>query len=488
MDPNSPHAVEVCLRLIGRLPQAAVIQPEHALRWVERTLKIDPERIEWHIARAGGIGGSEAGGILSWAGEGFNARESAHRLGLRKLLRLAPDAPNFDTGRGHKLEPYIRSIYEERLTRDGHQWRRRDDLRSKVEGGTHPDFPCMRASLDGLYEIDGAIVIPDFKAPSEDSLTSYMQHGDYHDYRAQLNHYAFVAAGRGVHIDALQLAFFDYRRVSTEGVRICPIEVDPDLQQRMAQAATAFWQDHVMQGIAPADDRERVLAHPDVPQEVEEAAVRAVNAKMLADRFEETYETERGKVARWVHVTGRLGDGMLPLGSFSPGARGLLEVRSKPVLDLDAAVARLRQLGMGDNAIEDLRLPPNDGDKDKLRAAYSKALSALRSVATAIQTSTVDEGTLLDIRAALAAVPGKEKSGFDPVRVTEALVSFGEVPYHFSTERVAGTLPRGKAQDVLERKDLVAVLGDELLVSLVPCMQEAEELNDELPAGPTPGR
>ena len=486
MDPTRPDAVETCLRLIGKLPQAAVIKPEDALRWVRRTLAIDAERIEWHIARAGGIGGSEAGAILSWSGEGFNARESAHRLGLRKLLRLPPDPANFDTGRGHYLEPHIRGVYEERLTREGHAWSRRDDLRKLVETGPHPGMRCMRASLDGLYEIDGSLVITDFKAPSEDSLVSYMEHGDYHDYRAQLNHYAFVAAGRGVKIDGLQLAFYDYRRVSTEGVRICPIEIDLDLQRRLATAASAFWQDHVMQGKAPADERERVLAHADVPDEVEAAAIKAVNAKMLADRFGEVYEKERTKVSQWVSATGRIGDGMLPLGSFSEGGRGLLEVRSKTVVDTERAVERLRQLGMHDDDIEGLRLPPSV-DKEKLAKGYMAALAALRSVATAIAAGSA-ETALLDVQAALAAVPGKEKSGFDPDRLSEALVSFGEVPYHFSTERVAGTLPRGKSQDVLERKEIVGVLGDGLLDSLVPCMQEAEELHEEYPAGPTPGR
>lgn len=487
MDKNLPDAVTECLNRIGRLPHAAVIRPDDARRWVRRTMSIDAERIEWHIARAGGIGGSEAGAMIAWAFGGMNARETAERLALRKLLVIPPDAPNFDTGRGNYLEPHIRAVYEEKLTRQGRDWRRRDDLRSIIEAGPHPEMPWMRASLDGLYEIDGAIVLPDFKAPSEDTLDGYMRHHDYDDYRAQLNHYALVAEGRGVRIDKLELAFYDYRRVSVEGVRICPVALDRDLQDRLAQACDTFWNHHVAHGIVPREDRERVLGHRDVPVEVEAAARRAVDCKILADQFGASYEEARGKVARWVSTTGRLRDGMLPLGSMTEDASGFLEMRAKTVIDLDAAVARLRDLGMPEHEVDGLRLPPAL-DSAKAAACYQSAIDLLSRVASGQENWVVDETLGQDIRNLLASVPGREKSGFDPVRVEAALVSFGEVPYIFHVERVAGTLPRGKSQDLLERKEILSFLGDGFLDSLVACKQVAEELHEESPSGPTPGR
>lgn len=68
--------------LIDRLPQRQAIKDEHADRWLERTLRTAVERMElehgegnatvsdvhrhvfWHVRRASGIGGSEAGTVL----------------------------------------------------------------------------------------------------------------------------------------------------------------------------------------------------------------------------------------------------------------------------------------------------------------------------------------------------------------------------------------------------------------------------------------
>ena len=94
------------------------------------------------------------------------SRETAERLGKRKLLTIPPDVGNFDMLRGAYMEDFVRHMYEERLTLDGRDWRVRNDLVKVVQSGPHPDMPWMRASLDGLYEIDGVLVIPDFKAPS----------------------------------------------------------------------------------------------------------------------------------------------------------------------------------------------------------------------------------------------------------------------------------------------------------------------------------
>ena len=485
METRENGAVEECLRRIGRLPHAAAIRPEDAIRWVRLTLSIDPERVHWHIARAGGVGGSEAGAMLSWAyGEG-SAREGAERLARRKLLMLPPDAGNFDTMRGVYLEPFVRQVYEERMTRDGRDWRRRDDLRAHVEAGTHPEMPWMRASLDGLYEVDGVLTIPDFKAPSEDSLQGMIRHGDYDEYRAQLNHYALVARGRGVEIGALDLVLFDYRRVATEGARICPVEVDPDMQDRLGRASSRFWS-CVAGGELPEAPRERVLAHPGIPPEIEDAARRALHAKVLMDGFGDAFEENRGKVTRWVSKAGRLNGGMLPLGSLAEGARGLLEVRGKPGLDVGAAVGRLADLGMDAAAMDGLRRP-DSYDPKKLGASCAAMSALLRRAAEALPDDEAGLALAAEIEGVLKAAPLKERGAYDPDSVKEALASFGEIPDNFTVEAVSANLPRGNSQDLLEFKEVVGARGTELMEDLVPCMQ-GEDKSQKSPEGPSPGR
>jgi predicted phage-related endonuclease len=471
------------MALIARLPHAGRIAEADAARWTRRTLAMDPERIRWHVARAGGVGGSEVTSLLVWAfGEG-TARESAERLGKRKLLMLPPDSPNEDTARGNFLEPFVREVYEKRLTREGRNWRRREDLRSIVEAGPHPDMPWLRASLDGLYEIDGKLVLPDFKAPSESSLDGYLRHGDYDDYRAQLNHYHAVASARGVQVDALHLVFFDYRRAGTEGVAVRDIAIDLEMQSRIAAAADDFWNGYVVNGLVPRGDRERLLRHPDVPRDVEEAAARAVSAKIVLERATDIFEDSRKIVTRWVEGAGRLGDGVLPLGSFAEDARGFLEVRGKETFDIERAVARLLELGRSPEEVEELRGEP--GYDSKKLAATWEALQAAGKAA--LEADVLPADVSKKLAKALGRSVGKETGDYDEELVRSALESLGELPHDFVVECVSTNLPRGKAPDLLERKEIVGSAAEALIDSLVPCEHGAEESHEEIPAGPLPG-
>jgi predicted phage-related endonuclease len=258
---GSPDDMETLVRdhleAISRLPQATVLLPENVSRWLADTLRIDPERVEWHIQRAGGFGGSEAGLLLEWAtrndprpivGTGWG---TPTRLVRQKLLMLAPDAPGVDARRGIALEPIIAQMFEDTLAREGRVWTRRDDLKRIVESGGHPAMPWMRASLDGFYEIDGKLWIIDFKAPSETSLEKHREKLSM-GYVAQLNHYAMVARGFMVKVDGLALAMFDYRRFGEEPLAIFDVRPDLDLQHRIAEGGRSLWHEHVLTGRVPA--------------------------------------------------------------------------------------------------------------------------------------------------------------------------------------------------------------------------------------------
>ena len=245
------------LKTISQLPQAAMLLPENVSRWLADTMRIDPDRVGWHIQRAGGFGGSEAGLLLEWAtrndpnpivntGWGTPAR-----LVRQKLLMLAPDAPGLDARRGIALEPVIAQMFEDALAREGRVSTRREDLRYIVESRGHPSMPWMRASLDGLYEIDGKLWIVDFKAPSETSLEKHREKLSI-GYIAQLNHYAMVARGLGIAVDNLALVMFDYRRFAEKPINIFEVQFDLELQRRIAEGGRSLWHDYVLAGRVPA--------------------------------------------------------------------------------------------------------------------------------------------------------------------------------------------------------------------------------------------
>lgn len=480
-----PSIVEECLTRIGRLPNAGVISEQHALQWVKRTLEVDPERIFWHIKRAGGIGGSESGALVAWQFNDHQSREGAERLAHRKLLMLPPSRQNDDTGRGSFLEPHIQSVYEGRLTKLGHTWQRRTDIQDLIEAAPHPKYPWLRASLDGVYEIDGEIAIVDFKAPSEDSLQSFVRHMNFDDYRIQLNHYALVAEGHGVTIDNLFLCLYDYRCVWSQGVRSFPIEISRDVQERIISATSSFWNGHIMQGSIPEATRRQTLGGA-IPDVIEETARRAIIHKMIADRATKAYQDAQDRIANWITKTGvPLGEGMLPLGSFAEGTQGFLEVRTKSVLDVRAAVGRLTDLGVSPDELESLR-KPDDYKADKLNASYDSLLSLLKQTLAAMEADEVSPDLMAELSDAVAAAPVKEKGDFDPDKLTSKLEELGESAYIYMVGKISSGLPRGKHRDVLERRSMVGAEMENLVSILVTC-NEANDIDcTQAPPGPSP--
>lgn len=257
--------------LLRSLPQAKVIDDETRAKWLDDTLRVEPERVEWHIERASGFGGSEAGLLLEWAtrnesnpvvGTGWGTVE---RLVRQKLLQLAPDAPGVDARRGIALEPVVNALFEESLTKHGRTWTRRDDVKAQIEHAPHPRMPWLRASLDGVYEIDGDICIVDFKAPSEASLDKHKERLST-GYIAQLNHYALVAHGHGVRVGRLMLAMLDYRRFGEEPIAFFPVENSAYLQTRVAEGGRSLWHDHVLTGMVPAPRAARSETSPELAE------------------------------------------------------------------------------------------------------------------------------------------------------------------------------------------------------------------------------
>lgn len=445
------------LDLIGTLPQAHLLDRETAELWIARTMRIDPERIEWHIARAGGIGGSEAGTLLADHFGVINSRSTSTRLAKGKLLLLPPDRSNDDMSRGAYLEDHIQGVFERRLTELGHDWTRREDLQKKVEAASHPEYPYLRASLDGVYEIDRKIYIVDFKAPSETSLDAYRKYRNFHDYEAQLNHYDLVAEGNGIAVDGLLLAMYDYRKVASVGVKIFDIPRDFELKSQIIEAASHFWNSYVMQGLVPDEDARVLLTLEDgIPDDIQALARKTVLNKIIADRATEEYEEGREAIAEWVSRTGDLGNrGLLPLGTFSNREEdGLLEVKASEVLDVERAVERLRDLGMDEDDLEAMRLP-SKYDNKKVVAVFDEMRRKLEELSEA-HAFGHDVGDILEeIQELQNSAPEKEKGDYNAEKLIDALDTRGENSYEFLIERISSGLPRKRRQDLAELRERV---------------------------------
>lgn len=432
---------------IRGLPQAAVIDPKNAARWIDRVLVIDPERAAWHVERAGGFGGSEIGGLVASRAGDYHPFSSAAEVIRRKLLVIPPDEHTDDTRRGTELESFVISLFERHLREAGVAFRTRPDLKALIQSAPHPKYPWLRASLDEVYEIDGGVYIVDAKAPTEEVLEGYKKYEDFDDYRYQLHHYRLAAEGKGVHVDGLILAMYEYRRNA-----VIPFHVphDPALDAQIVDAGDHYWSAHVLAGVTPEyEGRVTAVADDGVPADVEGAAREWIGWKMASDHAALKASEARGYVERWVSKTGELGDAVLPLA-------GLMQVRAKPEYDREAMADRLRQLGWDAERIERMR-GASKFDPKKLPGAYEALLRASRAVVGAVTENGDIAGAVQALAAALETAPIKEKGEFEIAILCEALVSCKEIPQRFLHEKLSSALPRSKAfaVELAERREEV---------------------------------
>jgi predicted phage-related endonuclease len=444
---------------IGRLPQAGVLKTSNVHKWVERTLFVDGPRIKWHIARAGGFGGSEAGTLVSWAFKEFHARNTVDRLIKNKLLILPPDMSNADTARGSYLERFVEKVFTETLTRNGHTFKQRRDIMALVQKGPHPQYPWLRASLDGVYEIDGKIYIIDFKAPSQDTLASYVKYQDFNDYIAQLNHYKLVAEGRKVHIDGMKLAMLDYKNIATIGCHIFDIENSPTMKKQIIEVSSHLWNEYVLKGLVPESEKAPIVKmETGVPKELEKIARETVMYKLVAEEATMKYEEGRETIGRWVQHVGKVGNGVLKL-ARADGVNefdGYLNIKSKG-LNLEHAELRLKELGYTDEQLDAMR-EPGKYEASKLPENYKEAFGTMEDIAEYIK----DGIEISDIERLLKEKIEKlqkfkiSKGPLIPELVIKALEDCNEVVDNLITENITASLPRGnKLLELDERKEIL---------------------------------
>lgn len=442
------------LSRVEALPQASHIDRSTALKWLRGTLRVDAPRVEWHLRRAGGFGGSDIGALIASYEGRHNVFSSAREIVRSKLLLGIPDGETDDTRRGTELESHIRSVFERRLVRNGHRWARRDDLKNMLQDGPHPRYRWHLSSPDEIYEIDGLLCVVDFKAPTQDVLDSYRKYGGFDNYIYQTHHYAEGAIAKGARIDRLILAMYDYKR---NDVEIFDVEMQQAVFERIIEVGEFYWNNHVLQGRVP-EHRVRLKADFDPPPEIIEASNRYVVNKIVSDKASADAADDREIVERWVARQGVLGDRRLTLAEF-------MDVKGSEVVDTEAAATRLLELGMSPADLEALRAPPKF-DSKKIEAAYVNLLEISRDIVAASMSGGGIDEIVARLARALETAPIRERGGFDEEKIRAALVSCSERPERFVTEKLSSALPRGKRQDFLERKEAVAARLSQLTGSL----------------------
>lgn len=187
---------------------------------------MNTSRAQWLEARRQGLGGSDAAAVL-----GLSRWKTPLTLYQEKRGEADdgnPDTPSMFWGR--TLEPTIRQHYAEQTQRV-----------VRLPDGilTHPKYPFMLATLDGLTD-DGRVV----EVKTARSANGWGEPGSNQlptPYLLQVQHYMAVTGCAVADVAVL---------ISGSDFRLYEIPADEELQEMLIARESKFWE-HVVNGIPP---------------------------------------------------------------------------------------------------------------------------------------------------------------------------------------------------------------------------------------------
>lgn len=225
-------------QVVPSLAQGKHIKEADARVWYQSVMKLDPERLGWHIARLNGLGGSDVGEIVAWKLGVFNVFKTPRDIIDEKLLRKPIQQQTKVMRRGTYLESVIQQFFLEDFNATS-----RTDLAKKIDAQTDPKHPWLRGNVDDVVEINGYIFVVDYKSPTKakasDAALQYA--GQVHQY----GHLLGLATGEPAHSHIV--ASFDYAKGE-----VVPVEVpyDQEVMDAVLDGGDEIW-NHVLNGTHP---------------------------------------------------------------------------------------------------------------------------------------------------------------------------------------------------------------------------------------------
>ena len=230
---------------IKRLPQWEHCGQDRAEWWIQDCINHDASRIDWHIRRLQGFGGSDMSVLWGAANGVFHPFGDPRKVTAQKLLQFPFQSPTGDQRRGIAMEEQARKWLTEKW---GLGAIRREDLLEKINTSTHPTCAWWQGSVDDIWEVNGKLILVDYKVPSLDSFKEFKKEIPWY-YDIQLHHYWGLAKSIGLEIDELKIVAFNCDQwdgwigdVDKKDATLAGIE----------EIGEWFWNEYVLQGkVAP---------------------------------------------------------------------------------------------------------------------------------------------------------------------------------------------------------------------------------------------
>lgn len=179
---------------------------------------MEQRTVDWYEWRKAGLGASDAPVVM-----GVSPWSTPYQLWEQKTGKTEKNAGNWATNRGNEMEPRARATIELHLGLD-----------FPPVLAEHPDFPFMRASLDG-YNEEFKIVL-EIKCPGKEDHDK-AAHGEIPaKYYPQLQHQLFVTGAR-------KLFYYSYTEDENKNGEGHLVEVLPNVEymKELVGKMMKFW-------------------------------------------------------------------------------------------------------------------------------------------------------------------------------------------------------------------------------------------------------
>lgn len=228
---------------MDKLPQRDLIEKSDADQWIGFVANVMPEEAMWHMIRAGGVGGSEIGGLVrNYLGYRADFGFSAHNWVKSKLLKETPMPSISVMQRGHFMEPHHAQLFYEQFNarRDEEAFEKltraqgqRIWMRYSPDDVFMFDKPVSISTADGVVELHGR-VLGDYKAPTNVDMDARIAF----EYSCQLHQGAILCQEQGIKIEGALLSQFDW---ATFSMKNDFVEIDPNLCELIYETGDHYW-------------------------------------------------------------------------------------------------------------------------------------------------------------------------------------------------------------------------------------------------------
>jgi len=264
--------------MFSNLPQSAVLEQANIDRWLGWMKRNEPERLQWHIERLRGFGGSDIGavvrGVTERSGSGFSTLE---RVIEQKLMKRLPFKADENMIRGTVLEELARlaTMYRYGAVID------RDASKAMRDGKARPGYEWLVGNEDDFLILSGRRFLTDYKVPS-----SFDENVDF-DYECQLHHYNLKARMANIKTDGMLLIKLDLAtelghslaakfptmddaekhalarmiaKTDVPGMRVVALGVEhkQSLDVDILEAGRYAWEEYVLNGVVPLMDQRQL--------------------------------------------------------------------------------------------------------------------------------------------------------------------------------------------------------------------------------------